>query len=213
MRAAGGCGKLAGAMHRKPLLRLLDRYLAAHPEDEERLAPMLAFVRARPDCLQRTCLDGHVTGSAWIVSHDQRRVLLTHHRKLDRWLQLGGHADGDGDLLRVALREAREESGLRDLRPLPDVPDPVPLDVDVHAIPERGTEPAHLHFDVRFLLIAAAGQALVRSDESHALRWVDRELVAAFVDEESQLRMERRARELAPKGPRAVHRGAEWRRP
>ena len=79
-------------------------------------AATLDFVRAHPDCLARTCAPGHLTGSAWIVSPDRRRTLLTHHRKLGKWLQLGGHADGDADLLAVALREAREESGLRGLR-------------------------------------------------------------------------------------------------
>jgi 8-oxo-dGTP pyrophosphatase MutT (NUDIX family) len=76
------------------------------------VAETIAFVEAHPDCLLRSCAPGHLTGSAWIVSPDRRRTLLTLHRKLGKWLQLGGHADGDPDLLAVALREAREESGL-----------------------------------------------------------------------------------------------------
>jgi 8-oxo-dGTP pyrophosphatase MutT (NUDIX family) len=183
-------------MHRAPLLRLLKRYLERWPEDRARIAPMIDFVQTHEDCFERSCEEGHVTGSAWILSPDHRRVLLTHHRKLGRWLQLGGHADGDADPLRVALREAREESGLQGLRPLPDEPDPVPLDVDIHAIPQRGSEAAHLHFDVRFLLEAVSGEEFLASEESHALQWVERELLDEFVGEESQLRMERRAREL-----------------
>jgi 8-oxo-dGTP pyrophosphatase MutT (NUDIX family) len=182
-------------MHREPLLRLLDRFLAVHSEDRARLAPMLDFVRGRADCFSRTCLEGHVTASAWILSPDHRSVLLTHHRKLDRWLQLGGHTDGDTDVFRSALREAREESGMQGFRPLPDVPDPLPLDVDVHAIPTRGDEPAHLHFDVRFLLVACSDDPFVVSAESHDLRWVERERLHELVDEESLLRMERRAQQ------------------
>jgi 8-oxo-dGTP pyrophosphatase MutT (NUDIX family) len=183
-------------MHRVPLLQLLHRYLERWPEDRARIARVIEFVRAHEDCFERSCREGHVTGSAWILSPDHRCVLLTHHRKLGRWLQLGGHADGDTDPLRVALREAREESGIRGFRPLPDEPDPLPLDVDVHVIPARGGEAAHAHFDVRFLLEAAPGQEPVASEESHALQWVERARLCEFIDEESQLRMEMHARQV-----------------
>jgi 8-oxo-dGTP pyrophosphatase MutT (NUDIX family) len=93
---------------------------------------------------------------------------LTHHRKLGRWLQLGGHCDGDANLARAALREAIEESGIEDLRV-----DPTPIDVDVHAIPERGAEPRHLHLDTRFLVVAPAGALESAGAESLALRWFD----------------------------------------
>jgi 8-oxo-dGTP pyrophosphatase MutT (NUDIX family) len=186
-------------MHRAPLLDLLRRYLERWPEDRARIVPMIEFVRAHDDCFERSCREGHVTGSAWILSPDHRFVLLTHHRKLGRWLQLGGHCDGDADPLRVALREAREESGMRWFRPLPDEPVPLPIDLDMHVIPPSGGEPGHTHFDVRFLLEAAPGQELVASEESHALRWVERARLSGFVDEESQLRMEARAREVLAK--------------
>lgn len=149
-------------------------------------------MRAHPDCFERTCVEGHVTGSAWIVSADRRSVLLTHHRKLGRWLQLGGHADGDPDPLAVARREAEEESGLTELALLAALP----LDVDVHVIPARGNEPEHLHHDVRFAFVAAPGQALCVSDESHALRWVERARLEELVREESLLRLERKTRRL-----------------
>jgi 8-oxo-dGTP pyrophosphatase MutT (NUDIX family) len=181
-------------MHRAPLLHLLRRYLERWPEDRARIARVIQFVRAHEDCFERSCREGHMTGSAWILSPDHRFVLLTHHRKLGRWLQLGGHSDGDADPLRVALREAREESGMRWFRPLPQEADPVPLDLDMHVIPACDREPAHTHFDVRFLLEAAPGQELVASEESHALRWVERARLCEWVDEESQLRMETRAR-------------------
>jgi len=181
-------------MARRPLLTLLEAFLARHPEDRKRVETVTRFVRAHPDCFERSCLPGHVTGSAWIVSPDRRAVLLTHHRKLDRWLQLGGHADGDPDVLAVALREAREESGLEVLQRLPGAGGRIPLDVDVHEIPARGVEPAHLHHDVRFLLTASAREPLRVSQESHELRWVPWEEVERLTQEESILRMQRRAR-------------------
>jgi 8-oxo-dGTP pyrophosphatase MutT (NUDIX family) len=185
-------------MHRELLLDLLVRHVAQRPEDRAVVERMNAFVRAHPDCLLRSCREGHITGSAWILSADHRQVLLTHHRKLGRWLQLGGHSDGESDPRQVALREAREESGMQRFRFVPAAEDPLPLDLDVHPIPAHGGEPAHLHLDVRFLLVAGAGQALRASAESKELRWFARERLAEHVDEESLLRLERRAREIAP---------------
>ena len=122
-------------------------------------AEIIRFVEAHADCLLRSCLPGHLTGSAWIVSPDRKRTLLTHHHKLDKWLQLGGHADGETDLLAVALREAREESGLTRLRAV----SAEIFDCDRHLIPARGTEPAHYHHDVRFLLEADRDEPLAMS--------------------------------------------------
>lgn len=127
------------------------------------------------ECFLRSNLDGHFTGSAWLVSANGLRVLLTHHRKLDRWLQLGGHADGDRDLARVALREAEEESGLTDL----DVESEI-FDLDRHWIPERAEVPGHWHYDVRFVVQARGSEDFVVSGESHALAW--RDIAAIAVD-------------------------------
>ena len=179
-------------MHRDHLLDLLDAFVSRHPEDRGRVAEIAAFVRAQPDCFLRSCVPGHVTGSAWILSADTTRVILVQHRKLGRWLQPGGHADGDADPLRVALREAEEETGLEGLAPLAG--DRLPLDVDVHPIPARGDEPAHLHHDIRFLLVAAAEAEPRVSAESTAVRWVERERLADLVTDASVLRLEHRAR-------------------
>jgi len=184
-------------MHRARLLELLDRYETKHPEESTRVERVRSFVRDHPDCFERTCRDAHVTGSAWVLSPDLGSVLLTHHAKLDRWLQLGGHADGETDPFAVALREAREESGLLDFAPLAEDPvSPLPLDIDVHEIPARPGEPAHLHLDIRYLLVAASGQDPVRSEESRDLRWVERSQLADYSCDPSVLRLEEKTRRL-----------------
>mgnify|MGYP001196449225 CR=1 FL=1 len=167
-------------MHRRALLELLARYEEAHPDEVVCVERIRTLVQAHPDCFERTCEVGHITASSWILSSDHRQFLMTHHRKLDRWLQLGGHADGDSDVVRVALREAREESGLPRLSCLSaEGPDwapsaqPLPLDVDVHRIPARKDEPEHEHHDIRFLLVASPGQTIQISEESHDLAWFE----------------------------------------
>lgn len=119
-------------------------------------------------------MDGHFTGSAWLVSADGQRVLLTHHRKLQRWLQLGGHADGEVDLHQVALREAEEESGLSGLTREGGL-----FDLDRHWIPERTDVPGHWHFDVRYVIRAGSDERFVVNQESLALAWVEIERIAA----------------------------------
>jgi 8-oxo-dGTP pyrophosphatase MutT (NUDIX family) len=137
------------------------------------------FIRAR--------LAGHYTASSWLVDRTGTRVLLTHHRKLDRWLQLGGHADGDRDLAQVALREAEEESGLNGLRGEPAI-----FDLDRHWIPERGDVPGHWHYDARYVVHAGEDENYVVSDESHDLAW--REIAPIASDESGDESMRRMAR-------------------
>ncbi|MBM3866440.1 MAG: NUDIX hydrolase [Verrucomicrobia bacterium] len=182
-------------MHRGPVLALLAAHepRAAPGAEAAALREILAFVRTHPDCLERHCAPGHLTGSAWIVSPCRRRVLLTHHRKLDRWLQLGGHADGDGDLLAVARREAAEESGLAGLR----VVSPAIFDVDRHWIPERPAQPGHFHHDLRFLLEGDPAEPLRLTRESKALAWVELGAVAALNPEDSIARLVRKTPDSA----------------
>ena len=143
--------------------------LAAAADEAAHRDRMLTLLDEKPDCFLRTCFPGHFTGSALVVSADGSRALLHHHKFLDRWLQFGGHCDGDEDVLRVALREAEEESGITGLI----TTSRRPFDVDIHAIPEnpkRG-EPPHFHYDIRYVLIAPEGAEPAVSDESHELRW------------------------------------------
>lgn len=127
----------------------------------------------------RERLAGHFTGSAWLVSADGERVLLTHHRKLDRWLQLGGHADGDRNLARVALKEAEEESGLSGLV----LEDGALFDIDKHWIPERRDVPGHWHYDARYVVRAVGSEQYAISEESLALAWREiREVANAAIE-------------------------------
>lgn len=155
------------------LHRVFAAYAARWPGEAEVADAFDALLGDPEDPFVRDRLAGHFTASAWLVDRAGERLLMTHHRKLDRWLQLGGHADGDRDLAAVALKEAEEESGLTGL-----VVEPEPFDLDRHWIPARGDVPGHWHYDVRYVVRATAGEAFAVSEESHALAW--RPIAALF---------------------------------
>ncbi|MGE4607852.1 MAG: NUDIX hydrolase [Myxococcota bacterium] len=181
-------------MHREPLLSLLRRYQALHPEERDCVSRIRSLVTASSDCFERSCLPGHITASVWIASADRQRFLLTHHKKLKRWLQLGGHADGDPDVRAVALREAREESGMREFDFVPATKDPSLIDLDVHRIPAFGNDPAHDHHDLRFLLIAKPDQHIRVSAESHDVAWFELDRLEEVITEPSLLRLAQKSR-------------------
>lgn len=176
--------------HRGWLATALAEYRGRWPDNGESVALFEGLLNdlAGVDPFRRERLGGHFTGSAWLVSADGERALLLHHRKLDRWLQPGGHADGDGNLAAVALREAQEETGLRGLRV-----DPKVFDIDRHRIPARGAEPEHWHYDVRFVVHAGDDEAFTVGEESHALAW---RLIAAIATDPD---MDESVRRLARK--------------
>lgn len=135
-------------------------------------------------CFHRDHLPGHITGSAWILNKKRTHVLLVHHVKLNKWLQPGGHADGVEDVLSVAMREVNEETGLIHFKELV----PGIFDLDIHTIPARGDFPEHLHYDVRFALVATEDEAeLEVSEESHDVKWIPLLEVAGLCDNNTSI--------------------------
>ena len=175
-------------MHRQPLLQLLYQHTPTDPAEKAMTQATIDFVEGHPDCFERSLLIGHITGSAWIVSPDRQQTVLIHHRKLDRWLQPGGHADGDPDVAAVALREAQEETGLTTLRLLSSSI----FDVDVHPIPERNGVPEHLHYDIRFLLEADPNEPFGFSEEIKNSQWIKFKNAEELASSESILRLIRK---------------------
>ncbi|ELR72319.1 Adenosylhomocysteinase [Fulvivirga imtechensis AK7] len=173
-------------MHRQKILEQLQSYSPELEAEKQFRASFLAFIEVNSTCFERSLQEGHITGSAWIINHERDKALLTHHFKLDRWLQLGGHADGDPDIIRVATKEATEESGLSSIELVSDQI----FDIDIHTIPARKAEPEHLHYDVRFLFKADEQEPLVVNRESKELAWLYKnELWKLSNNNESILRM------------------------
>lgn len=175
-RLKAGASELTPDPDLETARRILQSYRAATREQATTRDRILRFIDTFPaDAHLRSRLEGHLTASALVVDAALRRVLLLHHRKLRRWLQLGGHCDGDANLLSVAWREAVEESGIPGLELVPEV-----IDVDIHEIPARPAEPAHLHLDTRFLIIAPPGAEPVANHESDGLSWLSFEEIDAL---------------------------------
>jgi 8-oxo-dGTP pyrophosphatase MutT (NUDIX family) len=177
---------------RQTLIAALEIYKSGYRE-EEAFIPEFLRLLSHAAAYQREHLPGHMTGSAWIVDDSFEYVLLTHHAKLNRWLQPGGHADGDENIERVAIREAEEETGLKDFRKLSDDL----FDFDIHLIPERKGFPAHYHYDIRILLQANRNDKLVVTEESHDLAWVHVDEIATRSENNiSMIRMAEKTRAM-----------------
>ncbi|MBS1682707.1 MAG: NUDIX hydrolase [Bacteroidetes bacterium] len=170
-------------MNRQSLVAALQAYQTNYTEEREFVKSFLELLSDN-DCYQRTHLPGHVTGSAWIVNADKTKTLLVHHGKLNRWMQPGGHADGDENILHVSLNEAEEETGLKNFI----LPDKI-FDIDIHTIPARKDFPEHLHYDIRFLLIADEDEKVEVSEESHDVKWIELNDLEQLTSERSVLRM------------------------
>lgn len=172
----------------------LDAYATRWPEESATVALFAGLLGDADDPFRRERLAGHFTASCWLLDRSGERVLLTHHKKLGFWLQLGGHADGERDLRIAALKEAEEESGLRELR----IEDGI-FDLDRHRIPEHKGVPAHWHYDVRYIVHAQGSEAYVVSDESHDLAW--RDIAALAGDEGADPSVRRMARKWLARSP------------
>lgn len=179
---------------REWLLERLEGYEPFDGHEARMLAELTAFVREQEACFSRALAIGHITGSAWVLDATREYTLLTHHHQLDRWLQLGGHLEGDGTVLEGAWREAREESGIEGIVPVHDRI----FDVDIHPIPARGTTVAHFHYDVRFVFEADRSLPLRVTGESKALEWVRLDAVAGLNSDASVMRMVDKTRRGMP---------------
>jgi 8-oxo-dGTP pyrophosphatase MutT (NUDIX family) len=175
-------------MSHSVLLDLLSAHATVDQSEQAMLKETIGFVKANNNCFSRELLEGHVTGSAWIVNPSKTHVLMMHHRKLDRWFQPGGHCDGDPDVQAVAAKEAFEETGLT-VSPLNNEI----FDVDVHVIPERKGIPEHKHYDIRFLFVAEMErEVLDNNEEANEVRWIALGKVYLFNDTESIARLVRK---------------------
>lgn len=153
---------------RERLQHYLKSYSTPYPEEAPFAEKFLSLLQAEA-AYRRDHLPGHITGSAWILNSSKNQVLLVHHAKLNKWLQPGGHADGDENILQVAIREAREETGLNNLTLLHSGL----FDIDIHTIPQRKEVPEHLHYDIRFAFQTDGQEEIMRSEESHNVAWIN----------------------------------------
>ena len=176
----------------KKLNELLKDYINLNRYDSNAMK-MLNFYENNENCFSKENSKGHFTGSAWIISPEKDSVLMTHHKKLNMWLQLGGHADGDKDLINVALKEAEEESGFSNFNLLSEEI----FDLDIHEIGPMNGDPKHLHYDVRFLLEAnPIKNKIVVSNESYDVKWIPLNKVIDYNSENSVKRMVTKTNEL-----------------
>lgn len=171
-------------MHRDKLRNLLTAYVPTSDEVSFK-SIIFDFIDKYPDCFERSLSIGHITASCWLVNKSNTHALLTHHAKLDRWLQLGGHCDGNADPLAVAIKEAQEESGITTIVPLSENI----FDIDIHLIPSNKKEVAHFHLDIRFLLQVKSDEPAIQSNESKALQWIEKNIEALPTDNPAVVRL------------------------
>ncbi|MDZ7605231.1 MAG: NUDIX hydrolase [Cyclobacteriaceae bacterium] len=165
-------------MDRLQLLGHIETYQTSF-EDEYLFIPRVrSLLRNFTNCFSRSLRTGHITASAWIIDNDSTSALLVHHKKLNKWLQPGGHTDGKENVAEEAHREAIEETGLSTIRPVTNQI----FDLDIHLIPAHGAVSAHFHYDIRFLFIADKLQPITTSHESHDVKWFDFDQIAGLTN-------------------------------
>lgn len=179
-------------MNREWLRSAIEQYQTQYAEEENyksRFLDLLFF----DNCFERSLLAGHITASAWVLTPDYKQVALLHHKKLDRWLQPGGHADGDENVERVARKELEEETGVSDVSLIGSSF----FDIDIHKIPARKEVPEHEHFDIRFAFVANNPDQLKKNEESNEVAWIAIDELEQFVgNDTSVIRMKKKTREF-----------------
>ena len=181
-------------MHRQQLLNLLNNYHTRFMDEAGFVSNAIHFIQQHEDIFYRELWPMHVTGSAWVVNPSRDHVLLLHHRKLNQWFQPGGHADGDADIVRVALKETSEESGI-DESAIKLVNEAI-FDVDMHVIQASHEAPRHKHIDIRFLIEIDDSIPVPGNDESHQVMWVALNQVLRFNNNRSTYRMLQKTRSI-----------------
>lgn len=171
-------------MNRNDLIANLSQYVAFNEKEEAMREKLLAFVKEYDNCFERSLLIGHLTASCWVVNKSRTKVLLIHHAKLGKWLQPGGHCDGNEDAYEVAKTELEEETGLKAATNNRTI-----YDVDIHTIPERKGIPEHLHYDIRYMFEVDENTPLVQNHETLGMKWLGLEELENLTKEESVLRM------------------------
>lgn len=158
---------------KEKLISQITSYIPANEQEETDKQTLLRWLEAGTDISIRENLVGHLTASAWVVSPDRTKVLMAYHKLYDSWAWLGGHADGDWNLARVAETEAREESGIRELRLISEAP--ISLEIlTVNGHEKKGKYvPCHLHLNLTYLFEADPAQHLqCKPDENSGVAWL-----------------------------------------
>lgn len=172
-------------MHRISLLKLLEDYRPKSSKEIDDKNRMILFIKDNQNCFERELDIGHITASSWLLDKSGEHALLMHHMKLDKWLQLGGHADGEADILAVSIKESQEESGINSIEAVSNKI----FDIDIHAIPANSKDKEHFHYDVRFLLQVKSNEKPLMNGESKELRWISKDRESLPTNEESVTRM------------------------
>lgn len=177
-------------MSRQWLKSELSKYQTSFSEEQTYVSRFLDLLFFK-NCFERSLLTGHITASAWILSPDLMQVVLLHHKKLNKWLQPGGHADGEEDVLKVAIKEMEEETGITNVSQIGNSF----FDLDIHRIPKRNDIPEHNHYDVRFAFVANEPDQLIKNHESLEVAWVSLDqLETVTKNEPSIIRMKEKTR-------------------
>ncbi len=170
-------------MNRHQLLQTLYSYQTTFREERGFITRFINFINNFQNCFERSLTLGHITGSAWITDHHGKSALLVHHKKLNRWLQPGGHADGEENIIEVATKEASEETGLQSLT----LNSKQIFDIDIHTIPAHKDVLAHEHYDIRFHFVADPTEKYTVSHESNNLAWISMDKIPSYTENSNSI--------------------------
>ena len=179
-------------MKKSDLIELLGKYKPDDENEKKYKEQILDFLNENDVFLGKKNQIGHITGSSWIVNYDKTKALLTHHRKLDKWIQLGGHTEEDETILETAMREAQEESGLNSVKCLSEEI----FDISIHKFSTILDVPEHFHYDIRFLFEADCDEKIIVSNESKDVKWVSLDRMAEYNADSSRMRMVKKTNKL-----------------